>query len=103
VLGEQKFVEGVEVRQRALDEAQAELAQNRSQSNLAKELGDSDLLGAWPSLTIQERRRLMHGPLERVVVQRADRRGRQASPMGERTQIVLRGEALLEPTANERR
>jgi DNA invertase Pin-like site-specific DNA recombinase len=95
VLGEEKFVEGAEVRQRALDEARAELAQLRSQSNLATELGDGDLLNAWPSLTIQERRRLMHGLLEGVVLTRAAGRGRAAEPIAERTQMILRGGATL--------
>jgi len=97
LLGEQKFDEGVEVRQRAADEARVALAQARSQSALAEELGDGDLLRAWPGLTIQERRRLMHGLVERVVVTRADRRGRHARPIGERTEIVLRGSVTLEP------
>jgi hypothetical protein len=99
LLGEQKFVEGVEVRQEALDEAREALGQARSQSVLAEELGDGGLLRAWPSLTIQERRRLMHGLLERVVVTRADRRGRHARPVGERAQVILRGGVLLEPPA----
>jgi DNA invertase Pin-like site-specific DNA recombinase len=99
LLGEQKFVEGVEVRQGALDEAREALRQARSESALAEELGDGDLLRAWPSLTIQERRRLMHGLLERVVVTRADRRGRHARPVGERAQVVLRGGVVLEPSA----
>lgn len=95
MLGEKKFVEGVEVRQRALDEARVELAKLRSESNLATELGDGDLLTAWPSLTIQERRQLMHGLLERVVLIRANGRGRAAEPIAERTQMVLRGGAIL--------
>jgi DNA invertase Pin-like site-specific DNA recombinase len=99
LLGEQKFIEGVEARQRALDEARAVLAEVRSQSALADELGDGDLLSAWPSLTTQERRRLMHGLLGRVVVARADRRGRHARPIGERAQIILRGGVLLKPSA----
>jgi site-specific DNA recombinase len=95
LLGEPKFMEGVEARQRALDEARATLAEARSQSALAEELGDGDLLQAWPGLTVQERRRLMHGLLERVIITRADRRGRHAGPIGERTQVVLRGGSIL--------
>jgi hypothetical protein len=98
LLGEQKFLEGAEVRQRALDEARATLADARAQSALADELGNGDLLTAWPTLTTQERRRLMHGLLERVVVGRADRRGRHARPIGERAQIILRGAVELEPS-----
>jgi hypothetical protein len=56
LLGEQKFVEGVEARQRALDAARQELAEIRSQSALADELADGDLLQAWPTLTTQEKR-----------------------------------------------
>jgi site-specific DNA recombinase len=99
LLGEKKFVEGVEVRQRAVDEARTELVEARSQTALAEELADGDLLRAWPSLTTQERRRLMHGLLERVVVSRADRRGRHARPISERAQILLRGNVLLESRA----
>ena len=91
LLGEQKFLEGVEVRQRALDEARTALAELRSQSSLVEELADGDLLAAWPTLTIQERRRLMHGLLEQVLVSRATGRGRKAEPIAERAQIVLRG------------
>jgi site-specific DNA recombinase len=99
LLGEQKFVDGVEVRQRALDEARQHLAEARSQSALADELGDGDLLQAWPTLTPGEKGRLMHGLLDRVVVTRADRRGRHARPIGERTEILLRGDVVLEAPA----
>jgi hypothetical protein len=44
---------------------------------------------------VQEKRRLLHGLLERVVVTRAKGRGRHANPIGERVQIVLRGNVLL--------
>lgn len=97
LLGEQKFLEGAETRQRALDEARASLSEARAQSSLVDELGEGDLLAAWPTLTIQERRRLMHGLLERVVVTRATGRGRKAEPIADRTTIVLRGGADLEP------
>jgi site-specific DNA recombinase len=98
VLGEQKFVAGAEVRQHALDEARRQLADVSSQSELAAELGDGDLLEAWPTLTTSEKRRLMPGLLDRVVVAQASGRGRHAGPIGERTQIVLRGNTLLEPS-----
>jgi hypothetical protein len=74
LLGEEKFVEGVETRQRALDTAHQTLAEVRQQSGLAQELAkDGDLLEAWPTLSVQEKRRLMHGLLDRVVVTRASR------------------------------
>ena len=95
LLGESRFLEGVEVRQQALDEARTALAEARSRSGLVEELGDGDLLASWPKLTIQERRRLMHGLLEQIVVSRAPVRGRAAEPIAKRTQIVLRGGTYL--------
>jgi site-specific DNA recombinase len=95
LLGEEKFLDGIEARQQALDEAREAVAELRNQSSLADELADGDLLRAWPSLTVQEKRRLMHGLLDRVVVTRARGRGRHANPVSERTQIVLRGNVLL--------
>jgi DNA invertase Pin-like site-specific DNA recombinase len=95
LLGESKFLEGVEVRQQALDEARTALAEARSQSSLVEELGDGDLLRSWPTLTMQERRRLMHGLLEKIVVSRALGRGQAAEPIAKRTQILLRGGTYL--------
>jgi DNA invertase Pin-like site-specific DNA recombinase len=96
LIGEEKFLEGVETRQRALDDTRQTLVQLRQQSALTSELADGDLFQAWPTLTIQEKRRLMHGLLDRVLVKRANGRGRHADPIGERTQIVLRGNVLLD-------
>ena len=97
-IGQDKFMQGVDARQRALDEARAELAELRSQSALASELTSGDLLAAWPQLMLQERRRLLHGLLDRVVLKRSAGRGTKATPVDERTQIVLRGNVLLEPS-----
>lgn len=94
-IGEERFLAGVEARQRVLDEARNALAGLRKQSTLADELADGDLLKAWPTLTVQEKRRLLHGLLDRVVVSRARGRGKNANPVSERTQIVLRGNVLL--------
>jgi site-specific DNA recombinase len=96
-IGQDKFMQGVDARQRALDGARDELAELRSQSVLASEVTSGDLLAAWPELTTQERRRLLHGLLDRVVLKRSAGRGAKATPIGERTQIVLRGNVLLEP------
>jgi len=95
LVGEEKFLEGVDARQRALDETREAFAELRNQSALADQLADGDLLKAWPSLTTQEKRRLLHGLLDRVVVTRARGRGKNANPVRERAQIVLRGNVLL--------
>jgi len=96
ILGEEKFVQGVEARQQALDDARALLTGLRAQSVVTEELLSGDLVQCWPQLTIQEKRKLLHGLLDRVVLRRANARGKNASPVQERTQIVLRGELLLE-------
>lgn len=95
LLGETKFLEGAETRQTALDQTRQELTQLRQQSSLAAELADGDLLAAWPDLTVQQKRRLMHGLLDEVVLTRAHGRGRHANPISERTTILLRGSIFL--------
>jgi site-specific DNA recombinase len=99
-IGQERFLQGVDARQQAIDEARAELEQLHSQSVMAEELTSGDLLTAWPTLSIQERRQLLHGLFDRVVLKRSDGRKPDALPLSERTQIVLRGNVLLEgPTS----
>jgi site-specific DNA recombinase len=95
VIGQERFLQGVDARQQTLDRARAELNQLRAQSTLAEELTSGDLITAWPELSIQERRQLLHGLLDRVLVKRSDGRKRDALPLSERTQIILRGNVLL--------
>jgi hypothetical protein len=101
VIGEQKFLRGVLARQESLDEARTRLTKARSQATLIDELTDGDLLKAWPLLTAQEKRRLLHGLLDRVLLSRAGHRGRAAPPIASRTQIVLRGNVLLGPNPDD--
>lgn len=101
MIGQEKFLEGLEVRQHALDEAARELADLRAQSAISDELTGGDLLKAWPELSLPEKRMLLHGFLDRVVLRRAPGRGPDALPVSERTQIVLRGNVLLGPNPDE--
>lgn len=101
VLGEEKFLEGVEARQGALDEARETLAELRTRSSLADELADGDLLRSWPTLGVQAKRRLLHALLDRVVISRASGRGKNANPVAERAEIVLRGNVLLGDTPDQ--
>ena len=73
LLGEQKFVEGVEARQQA-STRRAAPPQSPITSCLTTGIGDGDLLHARPSLSVQEKRRLMHGLFDRVVVATASGR-----------------------------
>jgi len=100
-IGQEKFMHGVDARQRALDEARQDLAELQSQSALASELTSGDLLAAWPDLTLQEKRRLLHGLLDRVMLRRSAGRGTKATPVAKRTQIVLRGNVLLGQTPDD--
>jgi multidrug efflux pump subunit AcrA (membrane-fusion protein) len=102
-IGQEKFMQGVEARQSALDQARQDLAQLQSQSALASELTSGDLLAAWTELTLQEKRRRLHGLLDRVVLKRSAGRGAKATPISERTQIVLRGNVLLARTPDKAR
>jgi DNA invertase Pin-like site-specific DNA recombinase len=95
ILGEKRALEGVELRQAAVDEARRELGQLRTQTALVNDLTDGDVLQAWPNLGPQEKRRLLHGFLETVVLERAGARGRKAPPIGGRTRIVMRGGQVL--------
>ena len=91
------FLAGVETRQTAVDRARAELEGLRAQSLVLDQLPSGDLREAWPQLELQEKRTLMHGLLDRVVLQRDESKGRNPKPLSDRAQIVLRGNVLLEP------
>jgi site-specific DNA recombinase len=94
LLGETRFLEGAQARQQALEQARGTLAQLRQQRQLASEVTEGRLLDAWPDLTIAEKRRLLHGLLDRVVLRRVDGR-REKVPISERTKIILRGGEVL--------
>ena len=92
VLCEAKFVQGVETRQAAVDDARNRLTELRTQSELVTTVADGNLLTAWPTLTTVEKRRLLHNLLDHVTLSDAGgRRGRAAPPIAERTTITLRG------------
>lgn len=96
ILGAEKFTEGAEVRQQALDDARALLTRVRSQLTLISDVTDGNLVSSWPTLSTQEKRRLLHGLLDRVVLRRAGQRGRQRPPIVDRTEIILRGNTPLD-------
>ena len=97
-VGAAAFRQGVKARQEALDEAHEKVAGLRAQAVVAEDLLSGDLLNAWPELTTPERRQLMHGLLERVVLTRSDgRRKATLKPLADRTTIVLRGGQQLPP------
>jgi DNA invertase Pin-like site-specific DNA recombinase len=99
LLGEARFLEGAEARQHALDDTRSALAHLQAHQQLAADLTDGRLLDAWPTLGTPDKRRLLHGLLDRVILKRADAR-RENVPIQHRTQIILRGNVLLESDAH---
>jgi DNA invertase Pin-like site-specific DNA recombinase len=99
VLGRNSFLQGAQARQDAVDEARAHLDQLRSQSALGDDLLTGDLLQAWPEFTTQEKRQLLHGLLEQVIVSRDEnsRKKDLALPLDQRVRIMLRGGVELTP------
>jgi site-specific DNA recombinase len=97
-IGQAAFRQGVKARQERLDEAREKVAALRAQAVVAEDVLTGDLLEAWPQLSVPERRQLMHGLLEKVVLVRSDGRNKATlKPIGERTTIVLKGGQLLQP------
>jgi DNA invertase Pin-like site-specific DNA recombinase len=96
-LGRDMFLQGAQARQAAVDSAREEVTRLRSQSTLPDELLSGDLLQAWPQFTTQEKRQLLHGLLEHVLVTRDDNSRKKdiALPLSERVQIVLKGGTTL--------
>lgn len=90
-VGQEAFLQGVTVRQERVDQARQSLAQLRANNVVAEELISGDLVETWPVLTTVEKRELMHGLLEQVVLQRAPARGPDKLPIEQRTRITLRG------------
>lgn len=96
LLGKQKFMQAVEARQRALDQARTTLNRLREQTTLTEQLTSGDLLQAWPTLTTPEKRQLLHGLLDRVILRTGpSMRLKNTTPVAKRTQIILRGNVLL--------
>jgi hypothetical protein len=91
-IGQSPFRQGVKARQAKIEEARENVTALRAQSVLAEELLTGDLIEAWPQLSVQERRQLLHGLLDRVMLTRSDGRNLAShKPIEERTTIVLRG------------
>jgi site-specific DNA recombinase len=96
-VGQTAFLAGVEARQARVDEAQRLVETLRAESAIADTLTSGDLLVAWPELTAPEKRTLLHGLLDRVVLERDEnsRRKTLARPLVNRVEIILRGGTQL--------
>jgi hypothetical protein len=103
-VGREAFLSGVEARQRRIDEARQTVDSLRASTAIAETLTSGDLLTAWPDLTTQEKRSLLHGLLDEVLLCRDEHsRSKQlALPLSERVEIVPRGGASSTPQSPRR-
>ncbi len=96
-IGPDEFAAGLAHRKATLDAALDVLAEARRElEDPARLPSATDLRALWPSLEVEERRRLLRLALEGVFV----RRGR--GPMSERAFVVLRGEGVEVPRTGGR-
>jgi site-specific DNA recombinase len=86
-LGREVYRAGLELRQRAVDEARARLDDVAARMSAAGVPAVADLEATWPDLTLAERRRILTAGIDAVIL----RRGRGL--IGERTLVLWRDEA----------
>jgi hypothetical protein len=89
---------GAEARQQRLDQAEATLEAARDDQAVLGEVTDGDLIRAWKNgeLTTIERRTLIAGMVDRVILYRSKTPGRVSKePISDRIQIVMRGNVVL--------
>lgn len=99
-IGIEMFTKGAEEHQRRVELGELALAEARAAQEALSTPIDGDLLHAWTSgeLTPLERRTIVAGMVDRVILHPSKRPGkRSGKDIGERVQIVLRGNQLLAP------
>ncbi len=97
-IGVDAFNAGAEAHQQRIDLAEMTLEEARSRQETVSTVLDGDMMRAWKAgdLTPLERRSLVSGMVDRVVLYRAEQRGKKTSAdIAERVQIVLRGNQLF--------
>jgi DNA invertase Pin-like site-specific DNA recombinase len=75
VIGTERFVEGLAIRQRRVDKARIELQHAQPESDIVPLPGIAELQKEWPSLTIEQRRVLLGRVIEAVFVLPSKGRG----------------------------
>lgn len=105
-IGLEAFNTGAKAHQQRLDLAEMALEDARRQQEAVATVMDGDLLRAWKAgeLTPLERRAIVSKMVDRVILHRANQKGKKTSAdIPERVQIVLKGNELLAPTSASRR
>ena len=98
-VGQEAFLAGVGARQTRIDETRALVDALRAETAFAEHLTTGDLLAAWPELSAPEKRPLLYGLLDRVVLHRDDKTRNKslAQPLAARVEIMLRGGTQFRP------
>jgi hypothetical protein len=97
---------GAEEHQRRVDLAELALAEARAAQDVLSASVDGDLLRAWTGgeLTPLERRTIVANMVDRVILHPSKRPGkRSGKDIGERVQLVLKGNQLLAPASEPAR
>jgi hypothetical protein len=105
-IGIEMFTKGAEEHQRRVELAELTLAEARTAEDVFSASIDGDLLRAWTSdeLTPLERRTIVAKMVDRVILHPSKRAGRRSGKdIGERVQIVLKGNELLAPAVESAR
>jgi DNA invertase Pin-like site-specific DNA recombinase len=101
-IGLDSFNTGAEAHQKRVDDAQRAFDAAQAQQESVAPLMDGDLLRAWRAgeLTPLERRAIISRMVDRVILCRANQKGKKTSAdIPERVQIVLKGNVLLMASA----
>jgi site-specific DNA recombinase len=95
-LGMDEYAELIENAKGEQERARREYAEARTRAN-AVEGFEGSMLAVWPNLTPNEKRELLAGFVDRIVV--SPLRGKRNVPLGQRVQVVFAGDVVLEPDA----
>jgi DNA invertase Pin-like site-specific DNA recombinase len=102
-IGLEMFTRGAQEHQRRVELGELALAKARADAEALREPIDGDLLRAWRGgeLSPLERRAIVSGMVDRIVLYRSATRGKKTSAdIAERVQIVLKWNELLVPTGS---
>jgi hypothetical protein len=92
VVGQERFLAGLELRQNELERAKAELREARQATAFADTLElTGDLESDWPTLSVSEKRHLLTAAVDAVMVRSVRGSGR-AVPVQDRVLTLWRGE-----------
>jgi DNA invertase Pin-like site-specific DNA recombinase len=95
IVGVEAFRRAAEVRTQALDEARTQLADAQNSLRSATLSLPLDLRDAWEEMTLGERRQILRGAIDAVVVWPSSGRGKR-DPASSRVRVVWRGDAPTE-------